>query len=112
MVDWHYQKWLLVQLAAANGGNKLTVKTVVPAVGLTVIAATDDLVDQVVFAWSGLEEVVGYAFLPYSASVGETFEAAWQLRPALEHFGVLEMLGTFDSSAETQRLVVENSLFL
>jgi hypothetical protein len=42
-------------------------KTVVPAVELTVIAATDGLIDQVVFAYLGLAEGVGYAFLPYSA---------------------------------------------
>jgi len=54
-------------LAAASGGNKLKEKTVIPAVELTVIAATDDLVGQVGFACSDLAEEVGYAFLPYSA---------------------------------------------
>ena len=42
-------------------------KTVVPAAELTVIAAMDDLAGQVEFACSDLAEVVGYAFLPYSA---------------------------------------------
>jgi hypothetical protein len=41
--------------------------TVVPAAVLTVIAATDGLVGQGVFACSDLVGVVGYAFLPYSA---------------------------------------------
>jgi len=41
--------------------------TVVPAAVLTVIAATDDLVGQEVFACSDLVGGVGYAFLPYSA---------------------------------------------
>lgn len=39
----------------------------VPAAVLTVIAATDDLVGQEVFAYSDLVEGVGYAFLLYSA---------------------------------------------
>jgi hypothetical protein len=56
-----------VWLAAANGGSKWMERTVVPAAELTVIAATDDLVGQAVFACSDLVEVVGYAFLPYSA---------------------------------------------
>ena len=42
-------------------------KTVVPAAELTVIAAMDDLAGQEVFACSDPVEVVGYAFLPYSA---------------------------------------------
>ena len=42
-------------------------RTVVPAAELTVLAVTDDLVGQVVFACLGLAGEVGYAFLPYSA---------------------------------------------
>lgn len=80
----------------------------VPAVELTVIAVTDDLVGQVVIACLGLAEGVGYAFLRYSAWVGETFEAAWRLHPGREGSGVLEMLATLDSSVETQHLVVES----
>ena len=54
-------------LGVANGGNRLTVKTVVPAAELIVTAAMDGLAGQGVFACSDLVEVVGYAFLPYSA---------------------------------------------
>ena len=67
MVDWQYRTCPLAWLGAANGGNKLMEKTVVPAAELTVIAAMDGLVDQVVFACSDLAEAVGCAFLPYSA---------------------------------------------
>lgn len=54
-------------LAAANGGSKLMERTVAPAAELTVIAATGALAGQGVFACSDLAEVVGCAFLPYSA---------------------------------------------
>ena len=59
MADWQYQTCPPVWLGAANGGNRLTETTVVPVAELTVIAAMDGLVDQVVFACSDLAEVVG-----------------------------------------------------
>lgn len=63
----HYSMCLLASWAAANGENKLRAKTVTPVVELIVTAAMDDLVDLGELACLALLEVVGCAFLPYSA---------------------------------------------
>ena len=77
MVDWHCRKFLLAWSAAANDENKSMGKIAFPAVELTVIAAMDDSAGQVGLACSDLVEVVGCAFLPYSAVAGAMFGAAW-----------------------------------
>jgi hypothetical protein len=59
--------YLIVLLAAANGGSRLMVTIETPAVERSVFAAADDWVGQVISASQDLVEGVGYAFLPCSA---------------------------------------------
>lgn len=56
--DYHYS-YLLVRWEVANDESRLMVKTVFLAVALIVIAATDALVGQAIFACWVLVEVVG-----------------------------------------------------
>jgi len=59
-------------LGAASGESKSMERTLLE---LTASAVVDELADQVLFACLDLLEAAGYAFLPYSAWVVETFAA-------------------------------------
>lgn len=72
-------------------------KTEIPAVAQIEIVVTDGSVEREQSACWDLLEVVGYAFLPYSALVIDSKGVAWGLRLLLEVPGVPEKLGTMDN---------------